>query len=61
MLRLMFSVLTVAVMLVLHSCKATKETHAGHSHENLIIYYDPEAGNEALLKAAKRYGSDILL
>lgn len=30
------------------------------SNGNLIIYYAPESGNEALLKAAKKYGSEVI-
>lgn len=31
-----------------------------HENENLIIYYDPEKGNEELLEAAKNYGSELI-
>lgn len=29
-------------------------------NQNLIIYYEPETGNDDLLRAAKKYGSEVL-
>lgn len=45
---------------LLASCSAAKTAPHNVAHENLIIYYDPEVSNEALLKATKQYGSEIL-
>lgn len=42
------------------SCSATITVQNSVSHENLIIYYDPEVGNGNLLRAAKKYGSEVL-
>lgn len=41
------------------ACTA-KRAVQGRANENLIIYYDPSAGNEELLKAARQYGSSII-
>lgn len=56
----MFRIMLIAVALVVSSCSATKRMNESHENENLIIYYEPGAGNEELLKAAKRYGSEVL-
>lgn len=56
----MFRIMLIAVALVVSSCSATKRMNESHENENLIIYYEPGAGNGELLKAAKRYGSEVL-
>ena len=56
----MFRIMLIAVALVVSSCSATKRMNESHENENLIIYYEPGAGNGELLKAAKSYGSEVL-
>lgn len=51
------SLLTVAL---LFSCTATKTALSDAPPENLIIYYEPEAGNGKLLEAAEKYGSKVI-
>jgi len=47
------------LMLVL-SCSTTKKVQNSLSSKNLIIYYDPNIGNDNLLKATEEYGAKIL-
>lgn len=56
----MFRIMLIAVALVVSSCSATKRLNESHENDNLIIYYEPRAGNGELLKAAKSYGSEVL-
>lgn len=54
-------ILLLGIVSIMTSCSATKKTARDSvHHENLIIYYDPKAGNGDLLRAAKKYGSEIL-
>ena len=46
--------------ILLSSCRTVKPVPEDVPAENLIIYYEPEAGNEGLLAAAKKYGSKVL-
>lgn len=46
--------------ILLSSCRTVKPVPEDVLAENLIIYYEAEAGNEALLAAAKKYGSKVL-
>lgn len=55
-----FKIFILLAASLLASCSAAKTAPHNVAHENLIIYYDPEVGNEALLSAAKQYGSEIL-
>lgn len=55
-----FKILLLLAASLLASCSTATTAPHNVAHENLIIYYDPEVGNEALLKAAKQYGSEIL-
>lgn len=60
MFRHILSALVLSVIALMSSCSATKNTQTDTEHENLIIYYDPAIGKDALLKAVKKYGSEIL-
>lgn len=53
-------ILLLGILSVMTSCSATKVVQKSVTHENLIIYYDPTAGNDDLLRAAKKYGSVVL-
>lgn len=55
-----FKILIFLAVSLLASCSTAKTAQQNVTHENLIIYYDPEVGNEPLLRAAKQYGSEIL-
>lgn len=55
-----FKILILLATSLLASCSVAKTAPHNVAHEKLIIYYDPEVGNEALLRAAKQYGSEIL-
>ena len=55
-----FKILILLAASLLASCSTAKTAPHNVAHENLIIYYDPEVGNEPLLRAAKQYGSEIL-
>lgn len=50
----------MGILSVTASCSATKAVQKSVTHENLIIYYNPSAGNDDLLRAAKKYGSEVL-
>lgn len=53
-------ILMLTFMSGLLSCTATKSLPDSSTTGNLIIYYEPGAGNEELLDAAKKYGSEVL-
>lgn len=55
-----FKIFILLAASLLASCSAAKTAPHNVAHENLIIYYDPEVGNEALLRASLQYGSEIL-
>lgn len=55
-----FRIFLLLAVSLLASCSTAKTAQQNVAHENLIIYYESEVGNEALLKAAKQYGSEIL-
>lgn len=62
--RQVYKILLMMGAILLSSCKTVKPVPENGPEnvpaENLIIYYEPEAGNEALLAAAKKYGSQVL-
>lgn len=60
MLKRITFMLILSVVVLLSSCGFSKVVAEKGSGENLIIYYAPEAGNEDLLKAAKKYGSTVI-
>lgn len=60
MFRHILSALVLSIIALMSSCSATKATQTDAGHENLIIYYDPSTGKDELLKAVKKYGSDII-
>ena len=60
MFKKALGILILTVSLGMSSCTATKSVQDTTTHENLIIYYAPDAGNKELLGAAKKYGSEVL-
>ena len=42
------------------SCTSVRNVANDMPCENLIIFYDPAAGNAALLEIAKSYGSEVI-
>lgn len=60
MIKQTIKIIILALAIILPACRTTKVAQDETPGENLIIYYDPEAGNEALLDAAKKYGSEVL-
>ncbi len=58
--RQVYKILLMMGAILLPSCQTVKPVPEDVPAENLIIYYEPEAGNEALLAAAKKYGSKVL-
>lgn len=60
MLRLAINIILLATVSITPSCKSAQMTVDRGGNENLIIYYEPESGNERLLEAAKKYGSEVL-
>lgn len=60
MIKQTIKLIILALAIILPACRTTKVAQVETSGEKLIIYYDPEAGNEALLDAAKKFGSEVL-
>lgn len=60
MLKKLSYILVLAAVALLASCRSAKPAGEVAANDNLIIFYDPEAGNSELLKAAEKYGSKIL-
>lgn len=60
MLKQIFRLLILSLLVLLPSCRSAKPLQNRTPNENLIIFYEPEVGNKALLDAAKKYGSEIL-
>ncbi len=60
MFRKAFKILVLLVISVMSSCSTARTEKQPATNENLIIYYDPEIGNNELLKTAKEYGSEVL-
>lgn len=58
--RQVYMILLMMAATLLPSCRTVKPVPEDVPAENLIIYYEAEAGNEALLAAAKKYGSKVL-
>lgn len=56
----MRTLLLFLITLVLTSCAAKKTISDVAPQENIIILYEPGAGNKALIKEAEKYGSKIL-
>lgn len=54
--RLFLPLLLAAVSL----CTSVRNVANDMPCENIIIFYDPAAGNAALLDAAKTYGSEVI-
>lgn len=60
MIRLLFFTLILSLASILSACSATRKVQDNPEPQNLIIYYDQATGNEKLLNAAEKYGSEIL-
>lgn len=60
MFKQTLKIIVLALAIILPSCRTTKLGQVETPGENLIIYYNPETGNGALLDAAKKYGSEVL-
>lgn len=60
MFKRIFKILLLLSILILPACKVDKTVGKVVPDANLIIYYEPETGSKDLLKAAKKYGSEIL-
>lgn len=56
----MRTLLLLFITLMLTSCAARKAVSGVAPQENIIILYEPDAGNKALIKEAEKYGSKIL-
>ena len=56
----MRTLLLLFITLMLTSCAARKAVSGVASQENIIILYEPDAGNKDLIKEAEKYGSKIL-
>lgn len=53
--------LGLAEVILLPSCRAHKSVVGeGAAPHNLIIFYEPQTGDAELLKAAEKYGSEVL-
>ena len=50
----------MSLLVLLPSCRSAKPLQNRTPNENLIIFYEPEVGNKALLDCAKKYGYEIL-
>mgnify|MGYP001661262997 CR=1 FL=1 len=53
-------IIVLALAIILPACQTTKVGQVETPGESLIIYYDPEAGKEALLNAVKKFDSEVL-
>lgn len=53
-------IIVLAFAIILPACRTTKVGQEKTPGESLIIYYDPEAGKEALLDAVKKFDSEVL-
>lgn len=60
MKRQVYKILLMMGAILLPSCRTVKPVQENVPAENLIIYYEAEAGKEGLLVAAKKYGSKVL-
>lgn len=58
--KITIKTVSLAAVLILPSCRTAKTSAESGSNESLIIYYEPATGNKELLKAAERYGSEVL-
>lgn len=59
-LRHVFNILMLLVASSLSSCVTARSTYDNRPQKIIIIYYDSEIGNKRLLKAAGKYGSEVL-
>lgn len=60
MKRLILKILSPLLIVAISSCSSAKTVADDAPCENLIIFYDPAAGNAALLEIAKSYGSEVI-
>lgn len=60
MMRFIFRLLLPVFLAAVSSCMSFRNLADDMPRENIIIFYDPAAGNAALLDAAKTYGSEVI-
>lgn len=60
MQKYIFKALILSAISLLSGCSTARTAKGSIPNQNLIIYYEPETGNEDLLRAAKKYGSKVL-
>ena len=60
MKRFIFSLFLPLLLAAVSSCTSVRNVANDMPCENIIIFYDPAAGNAALLDAAKTYGSEVI-
>lgn len=60
MFKQTLKIIVLALAIILPACRTTKVGQVESPGESLIIYYDPEAGKEALLDAVKKFDSEVL-
>lgn len=54
------AMLALTATVLLPSCRAQKTVAEEVAPHNLIIFYEPQTGDAELLKAAEKYGSEVL-
>lgn len=60
MKRFIFRLFLPLLLAAVYSCTSVRNVANDMPCENIIIFYDPAAGNAALLDAAKTYGSEVI-
>lgn len=60
MKRFIFRLFLPLLLAAVSSCTSVRNVANDMPCENIIIFYDPAAGNAALLDAAKTYGSEVI-
>jgi lipoprotein len=60
MKRFIFRLFLPLLLAAVSSCTSVRNVANDMPCENLIIFYDPAAGNAALLEIAKSYGSEVI-
>lgn len=60
MKRFIFRLFLPLLLAAVSSCTSVRNVANDMPCENIIIFYDPAAGNAALLEIAKSYGSEVI-
>lgn len=58
--RHVFNIMMLLVASSLSSCVTARNIYDNRPQKIIIIYYDSEISNKRLLKAAGKYGSEVL-